>query len=356
MKPRLLLALTLPVLVMAGLVLVPDTALAGNITANQIWSNLTGKYVIAVPGASTSNGVQLETYASQGHPDQFWRFDYTQYGYQQIINVNSGKCMGVSGGSLSAGATIVQWTCDGSLNQYWRLGGPDGAYAYDTLINDNSGMCVGISGNSTSEGAKLVQWACDGNYDKQWIPDSAPWPYGDQSGHPWYACYLTRYGCNDTDPINVLFNDPNRQALGDITSDLEAKGWGTTSCYDANVKYNNGGGLASPNAVLATDVSNGGCGACGSTRDHVRIWISPDGHTAFMAASIEQTNCVGGIFTGHSLVSFNDGRNRLINDEDNRLTGRTYFISNEVMQYPASSFSGSGVSFDGWIGVFDIGA
>lgn len=43
--------------------------------------------------------------------------------------------MGVSGGSLSQGAVIVQLACDGSLNQEWSLGGTDGAYAYDTLIN-----------------------------------------------------------------------------------------------------------------------------------------------------------------------------------------------------------------------------
>lgn len=71
-----------------------------------------------------------------------------------------------------------------------------------------------------------------------------------------------------------------------------------------------------------------------------------------MAASTEKTSCF--ITCNHSLVSFNDGRNTLINDEDIRLTGRTNFISNEVAQYPASSLSG--VNFDGWIGVFNIGA
>ena len=362
----LVVTLVLSLLGTAGLALVPDLALAGNITANQIWSNMTGIYVIGVPGSSTSDGVQLVTWGSNGHSDQFWRFDYTNYGNQQIINVNSGKCMGVAGGSTSAGAAIVQWTCNGHPDQYWSLGGTDGAYAYDTLINENSGMCVGIGGNSTSQGAKLVQWPCDGNVDKEWVPDSAPWPNGDDTGYSnhWYAC-LSSYSpprCDngsDTDPINVVFNDPNRNALSDITSDLEAKGWGSVgNCYNSNVSFDPSSGvtdLFGPSAVLATDVSNNGCGAIGGTRDHVRIWISPDGHTAFMAASTEKTtsNCILGL-CNHTVVSYTDGRNRLINDEDSRLTGRTNFVSSEVQQYPASSLSG--VGFDGWIGVFNIGA
>jgi hypothetical protein len=336
----------------------PASASAGNMTANQLWSNLTGRYVIAVPGASTADDVQLETWASQGHPDQFWRFDYTNFGYQQIVNVNSGKCVGVRGGSTTQGAPIVQFTCNGRDDQLWARAGIDGSFSYETFINLNSGMCIGIAGNSTSQGAKLVQWPCDGNSDKQWIPDSAPWPEGDNMGHNWYACIGPNPDeCSqgsDTDPINVIFNDPNRDALGDITTDLEAEGLSQTACYNPQVQYDpfSLGLTHPPDAVLATDVSNGGCGADGSVRDHVRIWISSDRHTAFMAASTEKTTCFIGC--NHSVVSFTDGRNILINDEDVRLTGRTNFVSNEVMQYPASSLSG--VSFDGWIGVFNIGA
>jgi hypothetical protein len=352
-----LAVLTALLFVLAGWT--PGLAFAGNVTANQLWSNLTGIYVIAVPGASTADGVQLETFASEGHPDQFWRFDYTNFSNpQQIVNVNSGKCMGVQGGSKSQGAPVVQSTCNGHLDQEWTLGGTDGAFSYDTLHNVNSGMCVGIAGNNPGEEAKLVQWPCDGNADKEWIPDSAPWPSGDDMGHHWYACVGGNPGeCtqgSDSDPINVVFNDPNRNALSDIETDLEAEGWGLTDCFNPQVQYDPFavGITHPPDAVLATDISNLGCGPDGGVRDHVRIWISSDGHTAFMAASTEQTHCFIGC--SHSVVSYTDGRNELINDEDARLTGRTNFVSNEVKQYPAASLGG--VSFDGWIGVFNIGA
>ncbi len=336
----------LPALLMASAGAIPHVAYAGNITSNQIWTNLTGLYVIGVPGGSTTGGVQLITWGSNGHADQFWRFDYTNYGYQTIVNVNSGQCMAVNGASQSLGAAIIQWPCNGHPDQNWRLGGTDGAYAYDTLVNANSSLCVGIAGNSTSQGAKLVQWTCDGNGDKQWIPDSALWP-----PEGWLACsvnVLTDTCTSYTDPINVVFNDPNRDALGDISNDLAAMGWSATSCFNPLVRFDAGRGqLYTPDNVMATDVSNNGCGS--GTRDHVRMWASPDDHTVFMAASNEVPGC-----SGHCVTSFNDGRNRLINDEDNRLTGRTNFISNEVHQYAAGSLQN--VSYDGWMGVFNIGA
>jgi hypothetical protein len=356
----LVFAVIASLLSVAGFIVAPGVARASNITANQIWSDLTGQYVIGVTGGSTSDGAQLETYTSEGHPDQFWRFDYTNYGYQQIVNVNSGKCMGVSGASTTRGANVIQWTCNGNPDQEWALGGTDSVNAYDTLVNENSGMCIGISGNYTGQGGQLVQWTCDGNADKQWIPDSAPWPGGDDNGSNWRACllYASIGVCpanSDTDPINVVFNDPRGNALNDITGDLEAEGWASTSCYNPLVSFDAGGGLQPPSAVLATNVANNGCGPIGGTRDHVRMWASPDGHTVFMAASLEMTTstCVGSL-CNHQLVSFNEGRNELIADENKRLPGRTNFISNLEVEYTATSLQS--VDFDGWIGLFNIGA
>ncbi|WP_198655385.1 RICIN domain-containing protein, partial [Streptomyces geranii] len=49
----------------------------------------------------------------------------------QLVAVNSGKCVDVSGISTATGAKVHQWTCDtGSTlttkkNQIWRLAGKD---------------------------------------------------------------------------------------------------------------------------------------------------------------------------------------------------------------------------------------
>jgi hypothetical protein len=35
------------------------------------------------------------------------------------VNRNSGKCMGVTGGSAQNGAAVVQWDCNGHPDQRW---------------------------------------------------------------------------------------------------------------------------------------------------------------------------------------------------------------------------------------------
>ena len=42
-------------------------------------------------------------------------------GSYQLVNVASGLCADVSGGSTEAGAKVIQWTCTGRANQRWRL-------------------------------------------------------------------------------------------------------------------------------------------------------------------------------------------------------------------------------------------
>jgi hypothetical protein len=79
-------------------------------------------------------------------------------GYYQLIN-GDGQCLGVYGGSVSEGDTVVGWTCLGTSHpdQYWRWLA-DGNSSYYYLVDYNSGEVVGVLGNSTSEGASIVQW------------------------------------------------------------------------------------------------------------------------------------------------------------------------------------------------------
>jgi hypothetical protein len=41
-----------------------------------------------------------------------------------IVNMHSGKCMGVTGGSLQNGAAVVQWDCNGHEDQRWSVRRP----------------------------------------------------------------------------------------------------------------------------------------------------------------------------------------------------------------------------------------
>lgn len=92
-------------------------------------------------------------------------------GYFRVVNVNSGKCLGVSGSSLGNGTQIVQWDCNGSEDQQWsyRYVGTlaNGWPAYN-IVDRNSGKCLGIIGGSTDIGGNAVQWDCNGHADQEW--------------------------------------------------------------------------------------------------------------------------------------------------------------------------------------------
>jgi Ricin-type beta-trefoil lectin domain-like len=90
----------------------------------------------------------------------------------EVINYNSGKCLGTSGGHNDADA--VQWTCQGAKakNQQWHWGSQNSTYpGWYQLVNGN-GDCLGISAGSTHQGADAVGWKCLGSShtDQYWAP------------------------------------------------------------------------------------------------------------------------------------------------------------------------------------------
>ena len=81
-------------------------------------------------------------------------------------NKKSGRCAGVDQGSKAIGASIKQFTCDGSKNQRWiRM---DQKFGNLSLKNSNSGLCIGVDGGSKQPGAPLQQFECDGKPNQTW--------------------------------------------------------------------------------------------------------------------------------------------------------------------------------------------
>lgn len=109
-----------------------------------------------------SNG-QAGIWNCTTNPDQTWHLGYSYQNdpnARQLINGN-GQCLGVQGGSLSWGARVVAWTCNGHADQYWYIG--DGP-----ITNRNSWLTLGVSGGSTANGAAVVQWQSNGHPDQVW--------------------------------------------------------------------------------------------------------------------------------------------------------------------------------------------
>jgi Ricin-type beta-trefoil lectin domain-like len=60
----------------------------------------------------------------------------------------------VSGGSMTAGADVIQWTLNGGTNQQWILRQRAGGY---WIVNVKSGLCLATDGVA---GDSVFQWFC----------------------------------------------------------------------------------------------------------------------------------------------------------------------------------------------------
>lgn len=87
-------------------------------------------------------------------------------GKYNLRNMNSNKCLGVSGGNPNNGAVAVQWTCQ------YLVGSDQEMYIYPVariagvtwhMINPEHsvGKCLGVSAASGTQGISLLQWTCD---------------------------------------------------------------------------------------------------------------------------------------------------------------------------------------------------
>lgn len=89
------------------------------------------------------------------------------------ITTQASLAFDVAGGSLANGAEVIQWdiATGGGFNQRWNLM-PTGSYADEyEIMNDNSSECLSVvsDGTSISDGAELIQWPCDGTPYEQWV-------------------------------------------------------------------------------------------------------------------------------------------------------------------------------------------
>jgi hypothetical protein len=106
-----------------------------------------------VPGASQTNGVQVQVFACNETDAQGWSQQANR-----TIQVFANKCLDVRGQG-TANATPVQiWDCTGTANQQWTFN------ADGSIVGAGSGRCLDVrreTGNG--DGAQLQIWDCTGN-------------------------------------------------------------------------------------------------------------------------------------------------------------------------------------------------
>ncbi|WP_055524956.1 RICIN domain-containing protein [Streptomyces graminilatus] len=164
-----------------GLASVPWLAGAGNVhvSVRRIpeQAPLGAPQVVYDQDLSTTGGSITVPFTFQGSHDAFTVYltpaspdgDGFPNGYHQLVAAGSGLCVDVYGNSGSAGARIVQWTCNGQSNQRFQFVPSSGGYG--ELRAQSSGLAVAVAGGSTSPGVPdIVQQAPGPAANSLWLP------------------------------------------------------------------------------------------------------------------------------------------------------------------------------------------
>ncbi|MFF9018693.1 non-reducing end alpha-L-arabinofuranosidase family hydrolase [Streptomyces eurythermus] len=110
-----------------------------------------------VPGASQTDGTNLQIYDCSGGTNQQWTLtDANQ------LTVYGTKCLDVPGHATTAGTRPVIWACNGGTNQQWRVNS-DG-----TVVAVESGLCLDVTGAATANGTAVELWTCNGGSNQKW--------------------------------------------------------------------------------------------------------------------------------------------------------------------------------------------
>jgi hypothetical protein len=97
-------------------------------------------------------------------------------GHARLVNVNSGKCLGISAAGQAQGTFAVQWTCQGGLgsDQHMFIQQVASGSPWHTIRPQHTNQCLAVSAASTAAGTSLIQWRCAGGTEQQFAFQETP--------------------------------------------------------------------------------------------------------------------------------------------------------------------------------------
>ncbi|NUR30031.1 MAG: RICIN domain-containing protein, partial [Catenulispora sp.] len=111
--------------------------------------------------AASANGTAIQQYSCNATNAQSFQFQATSGGYYRInVRLNSAQSLDVTNVSTADNAPIQLWAYGGGNNQQWMPVSEGGGYYH--FVNRNSGRCLDVPGASTADSVQLVQYACNG--------------------------------------------------------------------------------------------------------------------------------------------------------------------------------------------------
>jgi endoglucanase len=99
-----------------------------------------------------------------------------------LVNVATGKCLDIVGGSTAPGGPSQQYDCLGDAQQLWYsevISYRSGNLPVVRFVSVNSGLCLDIA--SGANAAQVIQNTCSGVTSQQWVV-SAPYTLALVSG------------------------------------------------------------------------------------------------------------------------------------------------------------------------------
>ncbi|MEU6915449.1 RICIN domain-containing protein [Streptomyces olindensis] len=120
---------------------------------------------VDVKDNSAADGYDVVQYDCNGGLNQQWRLKDAGNGYVQIIAEHSGKCLDVASASTADRAYVQQHRCTTGTNQQWLQ--QDQGNGYYRLVARHSGKCLDVENGATANGTRLIQWTCGTGTNQQ---------------------------------------------------------------------------------------------------------------------------------------------------------------------------------------------
>ena len=128
---------------------------------------------VGVVGASLTAGARLEIETCRGIASQRFRPEAMGSGFFRMRNELSGLCVDVSGASLADGAAVIQWTCHTGFNQQWAF--TDVSPGAERVTARHSGKVLDVTGQATADGTLVEQWSSNGGNNQRFVmPEAVP--------------------------------------------------------------------------------------------------------------------------------------------------------------------------------------
>ncbi|RAG84136.1 lectin [Streptacidiphilus pinicola] len=154
--------------VVGGSVVAINTASADTVDTNAWYvlvNHNTGE-VLDDLGYATNDGASVVQWSRTGGINQQWKFIDAGDGNYRLENRNSGKVLDDYGWSKTEGSQLVQWRDLNGANQQFHLEkSPDG---YVRLINQFSGKAVEVPLGSKADGGHIAQYHDWNGTNQQW--------------------------------------------------------------------------------------------------------------------------------------------------------------------------------------------